>query len=222
MNTAADFARTNFVEFKFGEETIKLPSLFLACLDHGNRVNQYFDLSVPFRYGDFLWATNREIIARIRLRLLASYAVDKLPAGNPWGRSLRHKASIQDIWDANLPADVKFETLVLPMLEEGQQLTECDDCNKGKVFCQFGHEHECPDCKGSGKVPNFSGVKLGPLSLAEHYIHLLRSEGIDTVSRVIRPAKPTKDEIPFVCFTQGIVEGLLAGVTAPPDGCEYP
>lgn len=124
----------------------------LLCLDEG-----YGELvRRPFEIEDETIVTNA--------RILVSF-------GGRFGYDIPDSATERDVKGMVNAAKVgkltldEF-TLIPPTIEkpsdcndrweiEGPDEVECDLCNgDGEVECEYGHDHDCPDCDGSGMVDN--------------------------------------------------------------------
>lgn len=58
---------------------------------------------------------------------------------------------------------------------------ECDECFIGTVECNYGHEHDCPDCDGEGEIESVCDctyrhpVMLSNRKIARHYVRAIKT-----------------------------------------------
>lgn len=111
-------------------------------------------LQVPFIRNGLLGATDGRICAVVLCGV--AFADDSPPT---WGDGrLRHRPDLRAVVQPLMGQC--FEWLPLPSLPPCKRcketgvvpLTACDECSGlGTVTCEYDHEHDCPDCDGTGE-----------------------------------------------------------------------
>lgn len=149
-------------------------------------------LQKPRPCGDYIYATDRHILLRVRKSLCA-------------GKYKTHDKQPQDISkcmtkaDTALLLDIHEVAEVINKLDTAEIIMKCGDCGgDGEVLWTYedldGTEHtkrdECPVCNGSGKVTAEAEVREQNIEINGDYFNLgklmllldtIHSLGIDTV-----------------------------------------
>ena len=111
----------------------------------GEAYNSKFNLSKPWLENNTLCATNGHFACAIKAELCD---VGEMSDIHPKIDRIRQSSSddFADFQAKDLhPTDADIKRLT-PKKEK------CDECLRGTVTCNFDHEHECPECDGSGFV----------------------------------------------------------------------
>jgi hypothetical protein len=57
------------------------------------------------------------------------------------------------VWYTRNKEDLEKEFEALKLFEGDEDGRDCETCDgRGDQECDLGHDHECPDCEGSGKI----------------------------------------------------------------------
>jgi hypothetical protein len=129
-----------------------------------------YAIHVPWHDGDELAATNGHICIRGPWKDEYGPLPDHNEFTRPPYRKLRWRRSLY--CDDPLPL-VDFADL------DVLRTSSCLKCaGGGLVTCEYEHEHDCPDCVGSGEVSNPLIVRWnGVVKINGHYVNRLQKEG---------------------------------------------
>jgi hypothetical protein len=130
------------------ESTVTLLQVF--CTDEGK-------LASPWHCDGWVYATNGRVLVRVR-------------AVGVWGNATGVPSAAQLFDGSHGTAGAEYD------VPEVQAETACCKrcCGGGWVECNLGHDHECPDCDGSGEKGSWPLVMVGPRCFYGRNLWLIR------------------------------------------------
>lgn len=187
------------------------------------------DMSTPWIHGDFVYATDGEMIVRSPATPEIRAASSAVPARNK---------RIKGPQEVYLGVEYRTEPLTLPPPESLEQCVECGGtgqvparkCLKcmglGVIDCNLGHKHCCHVCGGSGTWPagrcgSCGGFGRGEgrnvsVEVGEHYLsHYLFLWLLSQGATVYAPTSGERGNIPFRFTIGPNVEGRVMPMLPP-------
>lgn len=159
----------------------------------------------PWRYGDYVYATDGRIMVRASCELFPSVTMN---ADTPKADAEKLQTQADKLL-VEPPADEHW----MPPTEEMRAMkpVQCDQCVDGLRECEScGHSAECDYCDGSGKRVPHTKIRAGSVILNGFYLEkLCRLPG---VMLHIPPNRQALDAVPFR-FNHGI--GVLMPMRTP-------
>ena len=168
------------------QTTSALHPIFYQCC--GERNGRY-EISHPFRYDGYIYATDGHTAVRTRDR----------------GQDVPNLERVPPMETLDWQVDIyQPEPFAWPRLPESSIVT-CEECQGfGEVTCNMGHEHECPCCGGATEIGHQRVLDFGAFALKEKRVRMLVSYGARLYLHRARPdRRPAR-------FTIGDdIEGLV-------------
>jgi hypothetical protein len=209
-----------------------LPPIFRDCaaIHPGRR----FDMRLPWQHGDYVYATNGVILARVLAATVAPGTLAKLPTE---GKRPKDPGKVFTEWgDAqDTPISLPDVGTYRPVCQscmgagrvaekacwrcEGKREAKCEECGTVGVCstCKGSGvmpAHTCMHCEGSGR-PDLSSepVDIAPGSTFDRH-HLVTLKRCGMVAYPITPIKPKTCALYFRSVSDG-VDGMLMGFGNP-------
>lgn len=160
-----------------------LPEIFGQCCHRGPA---RFDIQMPFRQRDYVYATDGRILLRqpVREPEPVSNGQRKVPDCTthfPWSREGLIPTPIPEL------PEVRYET--------------CEECDRSRPGC---------DCGGAGRYEISVAIDVGHMRLASGYLRRLQAIGAECF---LPPETP--GTLPPVYFRAGNIEALLMPIRKP-------
>ena len=135
-----------------------------------------YNLHQPRTRDGYTWASNGHIVVRVPV-------IDECPDNKSAPLTTK-------IFTETTPPG---EWLAVPTVA-APGLQECNDCyGGGRYECDCGHEHECGECNGSGKVrAAVIAIAVGNSQFANRYLALI--QGWEIAPNGLKPAWIRKDD----------------------------
>lgn len=119
-------------------------------------------LMKPWREGEFTYASDGRVVLRVPAELK-----DAVNTAAPTAAQLDKYFGIF----GNGAGGLLWRKLpTLPEVKFG----ECETCHGDKSHaCDCGHQHECPNCEGTGQIPDDGHLDIGPARFSCYYLRLI-------------------------------------------------
>jgi hypothetical protein len=195
-----------------------LPGIFPCCVDPGCTADvSKVDLSTPWISGDYVYATDGRIMARVPLDAIGAETAEAIRSVGggprpPGGRLFREHGVAADPAPLVVPDVGPFVRDCTACAGSGGEITgPCDDCDgSGEHDCGScggtGVNGSCVACGGDGKPTYPSAALSDGQKIGGYYLAMIRHFG-GTIYQTAGddPGRPFR-------FKAGLAEGLLMPV----------